>query len=172
MRKEQKRAAKTHLVRAQNNGHLTFQRRLLQEKEPLVHYGDSIYLKGDWDGAPIVLEKFKLIFFASAKFACTTWKQLFRRMMDLPDWNTEEYTNLLPWNPELNGLKDMYDYDQKTASEMMTSPNWTRAIFVRDPKDRFLSAYLDKAVNNPTYMQTKCCYYTGKCAKAAKASLN
>lgn len=38
----------------------------------------------------------------------------------------------------------------------MTSENWTRAIFVRDPKERFLSAYLDQAVNTD-FANLICC---------------
>jgi hypothetical protein len=40
---------------------------------------------------------------------------------------------------------------------MMTSPNWTRAIFVRDPKQRFLSAFLDKAIGNDGWHVLKQC---------------
>lgn len=145
--------------------------RSIELVEPLVRYGDSIYLKGDWDGAPVVLDNFKLIFFTSAKVGCTTWKQLFRRMMGHSNWSIEEYEQMIPWNPELNGLKYLYDYDRETASDMMTSPEWTRAIFVRDPKERFISAYIDKALHNPTYLQDKCCAYTGSCLKQAKDSV-
>jgi len=136
----------------------------------LVEYGDYVYSFGDWDGAPVVLEEFRLVFFTTAKVACTTWKQLFRRMMGLKGWNTEEYGKLLPWNPELNGLKYLYDYDRDAADAIMTSPNWTRAIFVREPKQRFLSAYMDKALKNKDYIQHQCCSYTGKCVDAAKRS--
>jgi Sulfotransferase family len=139
--------------------------------EPLVKYGDSIYLTNDWDGAPVVLEQYKLVFFTTPKIGCTTWKQLFRRMMGTQNWKVEEYRKMLPWNPQLNGLKYLYDYDRETASAMMTDPQWTRAIFVRDPKERFLSAYLDKGKANPTYMQQQCCAYTGKCVAQAKESL-
>jgi hypothetical protein len=110
----------------------------LNSVEPIqVNFGDHIYTRNDWDGAPVVIEKFRLIFFTSAKVGCTTWKQLFRRIMGIKDWKAEEYKTMLPWNPELNGLTYLYHYNRKKASEMMTSPNWTRAIFVRDPKERF-----------------------------------
>jgi len=147
----------------------TFERQN-DDNNTLVEYGDSIYLQGDWDGAPIVLEEFKLVFFTSAKVGCTVWKQLFRRMMGHRDWDIEELEKLLPWNPEINGLKYLYDFDRELASKMMTSPEWTRAIFVRDPKERFLSAYLDKAVSHKTYLREKCCDYSGNCVNSAKAS--
>ena len=38
---------------------------------------------------------------------------------------------------------------------MMNSPDWTRAIFLREPKERLLSAYLDKAVKHD-YVKKRC----------------
>jgi hypothetical protein len=140
--------------------------------DKLVQQGDFVYLRGDWDGSPVVLEKYKLIFFTSAKVGCTVWKQLFRRIMGEKNWRAEATKKLLPWNPDINGLKYLYDYDRETASHMMTSPEYTRAIFVREPKERLLSAYLDKGVSNPAYVQQKCCPYTGTCSQVAKVSLS
>ena len=139
--------------------------------ELLVQYGDSIYTQIDWDGAPIVIEQYKLIFFTSPKVGCTTWKQLFRRMMNVSNYMEEEYEKLLPWNPEINGLKYLYHYNRTAASAMMTDPTWTRAIFVRDPKERFLSAYLDKVVQNEDYTIRKCCPYSRACGAKAKESI-
>lgn len=135
----------------------------------LVDYGDYIYSKGSWDAAPVVIEEFKLVFFTSAKVGCTVWKQLFRRMMGIADWKAEQTPDLLPWNSELNGLKYLYDFDRETASAMMTSPEWTRAIFVRDPKERFLSAYLDKAFHK-TFVDKHCCPFKMTCAAEARKS--
>lgn len=136
----------------------------------VVDNGDKIYNIDDWFGPPVVLEEYNLIFFATAKVACTTWFQLFRRMMGRQDWQLEDYKKLIPWNPKPNGLRYLYDYDLATASAMMTSPDWTRAIFVREPKERFLSAYLNKAIEDHGYVKKKCCPHTGKCAEAAKRS--
>jgi hypothetical protein len=91
-------------------------------------------------------------------------------MMGYSNWNIEEYENLLPWNPAKNGLKYLYDYDRKTASHMLESDEWTKAVFVREPKDRFLSAYLDKAFH-PTYLMDKCCWEQPQgCVENARAS--
>jgi hypothetical protein len=138
----------------------------------LVQQGDFVYERGNWDGSPVVLEQYNLIFFTTAKVGCTIWKQLFRRIMGEKDWRAEATKGLLPWNPEINGLKYLYDYDRETASRMMTSPEYTRAIFVRDPKERLLSAYLDKGVGNGGFMFTKCCPSTLNCTEAAKESLS
>lgn len=126
----------------------------------LVKGGDFVYYKSRdrWDSAPIVLESHRLIFFTIPKAGCTVWKQLFRRMMGYVDWNVQDETTLVPHNPETNGLKYLSDYTPKQASEMMTSPEWTRAIMVRDPKERFLSAFLDKSVSNDhRHIIGRCC---------------
>ena len=41
------------------------------------------------------------------------------------------------------------------CSHIMQAEDWTRAIFVRDPKERFLSAYLDKAVEEMLFVDSK-----------------
>ena len=129
-------------------------------RKDLVKPGDFIYYRDPsrWDSAPIVLESHKLIFFSIPKVGCTVWKQLFRRMMGYDDWLSQNYKMWLPHNPETNGLKYLYDYTTEEASEMMTSLEWTRAMMVREPKQRFLSAFLDKSVSNDhQHIISKCC---------------
>jgi Sulfotransferase family len=78
-------------------------------------------------------------------------------MMDLPDWKEHKEPDI-PHNPEKNGLMYLYHYPPTLALAIMTSPKWTRAIFVRDPKERTLSAYLDKGVKkNGLYVTRHCC---------------
>ena len=140
----------------------------------LVQYGDSIYKNEDCDGkkegcdgAPVVDESHKLIFFTSAKVGRKTWKMLLRRMAGHSDWATED----LQQNPETNGLKYLYDYDRETASAMLESDEWTKALFVREPKSRFLSAYLDKAVvNEGAFVRSACCPNGGSCVQLARTS--
>jgi Sulfotransferase family len=134
----------------------------------LVKAGDYIYFDvEDWDTAPIIIESHRLVFFTIPKVGCTVWKQLFRRMMGCADWNSQDYETVLPHNPKVNGLKYLYHYDLKTASEIMTSPNWTRAMMVREPKKRFLSSFLDKAVSNDhIHIITACCKDKSCVAKA------
>jgi hypothetical protein len=78
-------------------------------------------------------------------------------MMGIPDWHVQKEPHI-PHNPGINGLKYLYDYSPKKAQEFLSSPDWTRAIFVRDPKHRVLSAYMDKALReNGWYVREKCC---------------
>ena len=115
-----------------------------------------------WDVSPVVLEKFRLIFFTIPKTGTTVFKQLFRRMMGYENWNhvDEIWPYPLPHNPNNNGLVYLYDFPIATANEMMTSPSWTRAIFVRDPIERVLSAYIEKALRTAAdhnYIREHCC---------------
>lgn len=139
----------------------------------LVRPDDFIYEyhRKQWDSAPIVLEEYKLIFFTIPKVACTTFKQLFRRMMNLTDWKSQDPGRMLPHNPKTNGLKYLWHYTLDEANTMMTSPDYTRAIFVRDPKSRFLSAFLDKGMGNfDGFVLAKCCPQTRDCAEQAQTS--
>ena len=118
-------------------------------------------INGGWDSSPIVIEEYKLIFFTTPKVGTTVFKKLFRRMMGLSDWQNENEN--LPHNPRFNGLNYLFDYSTRRAWEIWNSPNWTRAIFVRDPKERLLSAYLDKAVgHNGNYVKRQCCHFHKK----------
>ena len=135
----------------------------LPEDDLLVQPSDVIYDTEGWENSPVVIEKYKLIFFTTAKVACTTWKQLFRRMMGYKDWNLEGTKDMLPWNPLTNGLKYLYHYDRKTATDMMRSPEWTKAIFLRDPKERILSSFLDKVKKEPEVVWNTCCIEKRDC---------
>jgi Sulfotransferase family len=126
----------------------------------IVKSYDYIYEQqvGNWDSSPIVIESHKLIFFTVAQAGCTVWKQLFRRMARLPDWKSQDSEKLLPHDPKRNGLKYLYDYTPEEASTMMTSPDWKRAMMVREPKLRFLSTFIDKVIaNDQKHIQNKCC---------------
>jgi hypothetical protein len=132
----------------------------------------NIYRAGNWDGAPIVVEEYKLIFFTQAKVASTVFKQLLRRMMHVEDWMMHKEPHI-PHNPAKNGLTYLYQLPPDKALHVMTAPDWTRAIFVRDPKERALSAYLDKAARkNGSYVHRHCCYSDKNqtCAKKASRS--
>ena len=120
----------------------------------VLDQSDSIFKRKGWDNDPVVLEPYKLIFFTVPKVACTEWKTLFRRMMGHLDWDTEQ-----PHNPATNGLRYLGHYPPRLQIEFMTSADWTRAIFVRDPLERLLSAYLDKGLKHKDYILRNCCQH-------------
>ena len=133
---------------------------------------DQIMQKGT-SNAPIVIEKYKLIFFSIQKVGGTVWKQLFKRVLGRNDWRTGK-----TWGKDsVSGLHSLYRYSVEEATQMMNDPNWTKAIMVREPKERFLSAYLDKGFKTD-YAYQRCCrfperYKTEKtCPKAKERKTN
>ena len=119
----------------------------------------TIYGAG-WDKDPIIIEEYRLVFFTIPKVGCTVFKQLFRRMMGYSDWHVQREP-YVPHDPGSNGLKYLHHYPVQKANHFLTSPEWTRAIFIRDPKERILSAYLDKVIKDTAlkggYIQRNCC---------------
>lgn len=101
-----------------------------------------------------VIPEYKLIFFTFPKVACSEWKRLFMRINGNPKWCITRGINA--HNPKVNKLEVLGDYDIEVATAMMTSPAWTKAAIVREPKERVLSSFLDKAVKE-TYFISHCC---------------
>jgi hypothetical protein len=126
----------------------------LQQHHPHVTVEETDYIYSSHLGAaPIVLENHKLIFFYVPKVGCSVWKKLFRRMMGYEDWQTES-----PHNSRTNGLVYLNQLNLTHATQILNDPEYTRAIIVRDPKEQFLLAYLDKVLHdNATYVVGACC---------------
>jgi len=49
------------------------------------------------------------------------------------------------------------------ADQVIKDPTWTKAMFVRNPHERLLSAFLDKQVQNYEWIRWSCCNYTRDC---------
>ena len=69
---------------------------------------------------------------ASRPLSSQVFKQLLRRMTGHDDY--WRHGHGIPHNKFLSGLKVLTDYSLEEANEMITSDEWTRAMFVRDPK--------------------------------------
>mmetsp|Transcript_4828 Transcript_4828/g.10790 ORF Transcript_4828/g.10790 Transcript_4828/m.10790 type:complete len:247 (-) Transcript_4828:1059-1799(-) len=91
-------------------------------------------------------------------------------MMHLENWMVDSAN--LPHDPKRNGLTYLYHYSVVDALTILTHPDWTRAIFVRDPKERTLSAFLDKAARKDgKYVRRHCCSENNStCGEEANAS--
>jgi hypothetical protein len=113
---------------------------------------DSIFQRWGWVNDPVIIEKYKLLFFPVPKVSCTEWLSLFRRMMNYSDWHSAA-----PHDVNSNGLRYLGHYSRNEQIEFMTSPNWTRAIFVREPMERLLSAFLNKAHGSERFFLQYCC---------------
>ena len=101
-----------------------------------------------------VIPEYKLIFFTFPKVACSEWKRMFMRINGNKNWC--KVRNFNAHDPNKNEIKVLHDFEPEVATAMMTSPVWTKAAIFREPKERVLSAFLDKAVNTDHYVR-KCC---------------
>lgn len=121
----------------------------------LVQPGDVLYRQRY--GSAVIIPQFKLVFVPIPKVASSVWYQLFRRIMGMEDWQSD--LGPLPHTPDANGLTYLADLPRSLATDIWTSPAWTKAIFVRNPKERLLSAYLDKVVHSHSrgLVQGTCC---------------
>jgi len=109
-----------------------------------------------WENDPIVVESHKVVFFPISKVACTQFKMLFRRIIGRDDYQ-DQNTDLVH-DPKRNGLTYLGQYSRDKQREIMISSVWTRAIFVRDPIQRLLSAYSDVVLRQGgKRIQEVCC---------------
>lgn len=126
---------------------------LVQRTEPKKKYLQNIQrktlttselqqIKGHYGSSPVVIEKYKLIFFFNEKSACTTWKNFLLQLSG----NKVRLENV--HNPRINKLKYLSYYNNKAVSSMILNSSWTKAAFVREPRARLLSCFLEKVLNN------------------------
>jgi hypothetical protein len=113
---------------------------------------------------PVVIESHKLVFFLVGEVGDVSWIKLFRRMMKFEKWWK------ISKNPkDMNGLRYLHTYSMAEANIIMTSPEYTRAIFVRDPKDRLLSLFKEYSnTEGKRRLAAFCCYGSPACIKEGK----
>lgn len=89
-------------------------------------------------------------------------------MMGYSDYRTGEVAN-----PRKNGLRYLYDYTEEQAVDMLTSDEWTKALFARDPKERILSAFLEEGLTDDgAYVGDRCCPDERNCQQVASSSFS
>ena len=115
---------------------------------------DSILMTSFPGCVPFVLPKQKLLLFTVLKVSSTVFTQVAKRLDGNPSWSNN-CGNIQ--NPLLTNLTYLTDLPPRDAEELLLDPDWTKAIFVRDPKERVLSAYLNKAVGETQYIKRRCC---------------
>jgi len=127
------------------------------ENPPTIEPNDLIYNPAR-NTVPIVNEEYNVVFFLVAKAASSEWIRFFMRLNSSSLWCANGVHSRTH-----QGLKFLSDYSIEEATEMMTSKDWTRAIFVRNPKPRILSAFLDKAVSHKEgFIRDKCPIYASR----------
>lgn len=108
---------------------------------------------------PIVNEEFKIIFFQVAKAASSQFTRFFMRLEENPSWCSDDCHM---HDRNINQLSYLSDFPIDEAQNMLTSDEWTKAIFVRHPKPRLLSAFLDKAIDHTYHFGNVTCSAYGK----------
>jgi len=95
-----------------------------------------------------VIEKYKLIWFLTPKAASTS-------VLDLLYKLTHPNANSIP--NRKGGVRQKIprfnEYTLDEASDMVLDPQWAKVLIVRDPKARFLSAYLGKEVRRRNFIK-------------------
>jgi hypothetical protein len=112
------------------------------------------------------MERHKLVFFTVGKAGDNVWKKLFRRMMGHADWNTKHHTRGDP-QKKSGSLRVLADYNLSEATRFMTSSEFTRAIMVRDPKDRLVAAF-----SAGSKLRLACCVDYRYCLHQVSRKLN
>lgn len=115
---------------------------------PTLSRDDIIFHKGR-NTPPIVNEEYKVIFFPVAKAASSEWLRFFSRLEGDPGWCSNDI--------HTHKHNVLTNYKWADAQRMMTDPTWTRAVFVRNPKARVLSAFLDKVLSHRKTFEKRYC---------------
>lgn len=105
---------------------------------------------------PVVNEEYKTVFFFIGMCASTSWKRMFVRMTGSPQWCAHGIHQ-----QKVNGLKWLNDFSLEDAQQIMTSPEWTRAVFVQNPKERLLTAFLDQTGKHSKHFVNNICELYG-----------
>lgn len=90
--------------------------------------------------SPIVVAKYKLIFFYNEKSGCSYWKRLLQYIQNITNTNQIH-------SPASNRLSHLRYFNSQTIASMMYDKSWIKAAFVQEPRERILSAYLNKVVD-------------------------
>jgi len=93
----------------------------------------------------ILIPAGKLAFCGIPKVGCSSWIQFLRFTIGAKD-----YLSL----PHAKADVNFFRFDRlppKNQNHVLQSDEWTKAVFLRDPAERFLSAYLDKIQNMDKY---------------------
>lgn len=111
----------------------------------LVKSDASLAPHPHWEGSPILVPEVKAVYCSIPKNACTQFKRFILRLQASSRWNSTAHLNAIH-NPKSNGFAFIKNLNVTKANAIMHDPTWTRIVVVRDPVERFASAYLDKCV--------------------------
>lgn len=94
--------------------------------------------------SPLIIERYKLILFRNMKSGSVYWRRLFTLLQERSGKGVNESF--------LCHFSDSY------VIEKLKDPSWTIAAFVREPRERLLSSFLDTAISRATGNKGKTIY--------------
>lgn len=92
--------------------------------------GDDFIFNINVQSLAIVIESHKLVFFPVPTVADIMWVTLLRHMMGFENWMSLDVD---PHDDDDDGFVRLSDSSREQATEMMSSPTYTRVSFLRDP---------------------------------------
>ena len=108
----------------------------------LVESDASLRPSDEFEGSPLLAPALRLLYCGVPKVATTVLKRLLLRINGLPTWNSDDGT--VVHKPALSGIPTMRGMSAAAANVLLHDAAWTRFVVVRDPVERFASAFLDK----------------------------
>jgi hypothetical protein len=103
----------------------------LSTDSPILH-GMNLY-------SPIVLASDKIICCVINKIGSTSVLKFLRRALGQSNWIE---------NLRLASLQTMRGLSETTANRMLNGDSWLRIVVIRDPVERFASAFIDKCIEH------------------------
>ena len=108
----------------------------------LVASDASLRLAEVVEGSPLLVPALRLAYCSVPKAASTVLKRLFLRANGLPTWSSGDEN--VVHRSELSGMGTMRGLPAAAANALLRDAAWTRLVVVRDPVERFASAFLNK----------------------------
>ncbi|ETO24485.1 hypothetical protein RFI_12672 [Reticulomyxa filosa] len=100
--------------------------------------------------SPFVFLPQKFVFCGIAKNAISMWKMVFLRMLGKPWWLPAQ-KDVHAWETGINNYR-MWSRSSSEMSKILHDKNFHKAVFIRDPLERALSALLDKVEKEPYFV--------------------
>ena len=101
--------------------------------------------------SPIVVPKYRFIFFWNEKSGCTYWNRVLQYIQGIKILFTEGNAH----HAYKNGLLHLESFKDSEVHKMIHDDSWLKVAFVREPRERLLSAYLDKGTDD-SFMKYFC----------------
>jgi hypothetical protein len=105
-------------------------------------------ITGDYLHHLFFIPQAKLIFCGIPKVGVSEWVKFFRHVMGAKDYLS------LPHYKRDRTYFFVTSLEPSRAEQIINDPTWTKAVFIRNPLDRLLSAYMDKILGQAYTQKT------------------